>query len=384
MKYTRISQHDVFFVNITSGEKYLQLWEFLQSGGWKGLNPESFEFNNLKGVLKRNEWKAVLGDIIPIYPGMIWDENTRTITDPVYVPKKLKPRMDAMLNAAEAFFKKYEGKKIGVQLSGGLDSSIIIGLLRYLDIPFYLIGMFTTRYEFRTERYIQQKLQEWTDHSVLIDYEQHLPMNHLDDVPPFQHPDLLALNYGSESAMAKESQKQGVQVLLTGDGGDNLFAEPIPVNHHECAWLPQVFSDSWSANIVYAPSGVELVPFYADPGIMDAVYNLRLGQGEDNAKLWARKFFKDFLPSELVNYTYCADFWGLYIDGLQQAISTVKKLFQTAHELTGHHCFSKSAAKELLGQDLLHAKKEMYQVIEARTAMALWLNVLNQNDLLGV
>jgi hypothetical protein len=384
MKEKNISQPDVFFVNHITGERYEQLWDILKTGDWKNIKPENFEFNNLKGVLKRIEWKPVLGDIIPIYPGMIWDENKRCITDPAYIPKKQKRGMDVLLNAAEAFFKKFEEKRIGVQLSGGLDSSIIIGLLRYLDIPFHLIGMSTTRYEFRTERYIQQKLQEWTDYSVLIDYEQHLPMSHLDDVPPFQHPDLLALNYGSESAMAKEAQKQGVEVLLTGDGGDNLFAESIPVNHHECTWLPQVFSDSWPADIVYAPFGVELVPFYADPGIMDAVYNLRLGQGEDNAKLWARKFFKDFLPSELVNYTYCADFWGLYIDGLQQAIPTVKKLFHAAHELSGHQCFSEAAVKELLGQDLLHAKKEMYQVIEARTAMALWLCILNKNDLLGL
>lgn len=384
MKEDNIKQPGVSFINLNTGEKFQDIWDIIKTGGWRNLNPESFEYNNLKGVLKRNEWKPVIEDIIPIYTGMFWNAATKTATDPVYIPRKLSPGMSTLLKASESFFQKYEGKKIGVQLSGGLDSSIIIGLMRYLGIPFHLIGMSTTRYEFRTERYVQQKLQKWTDNSILIDYEQYLPMSNLENIPPYQYPDMLALNYGSENAMALECKKQGIEVLLTGDGGDNLFAEPIPVNHNQCPWIPQVFSDPWMADIVYAPYGVELVPFYAEPGIMDAVYNLRLGQNEDNAKLWARNFFKDFLPSELVNFNYCADFWGLYIDGLQQAISTVKNLFQNAHELTGHQSFSESAIKELLGQDLLHAKKEMYQVIEARTAMALWLKVLNRNNLLGI
>jgi hypothetical protein len=384
MKGIFISEPNVFFVNLKTGEKHLQLWDFLKVKGWEKLNPENFEYNNLQGVLKRDEWKPVLGDIIPIYPGMKWNNKTRSITDPFYIPQKKKSGLDEFLVSAENFFKRFNGKKIGVQLSGGLDSTIIIGLLKHLDIPFHLIGMSTTRYEFRTERYMQQKLQEWTDYSALIDYEQYLPMSHLDKLPPFQHPDLLAINYGSESAMAKECKKQGVQVLLTGDGGDNLFAEPIPLNHNECTWLPQVFSDCWLTDIVYAPYGVDLIPFYADPGVMDVIYNLRLGHEEDNEKIWARKFFKDFLPSELVDYTYCADFWGLYIDGLQQAIPEIEKLFHTAHELTGHEAFSKTATKDLLGQDLLYAKKQLYQIIEARTAIVVWLNVLERNNLIGL
>lgn len=379
-----ISQPNVSFVDLATGVRHNHIWKYLQMGGWKSIKPNNFEYNNLKGVLKRNEWKPVIGDLMPIHPGMIWDGSTKTIIDPTYLPQAIEPGMNNFLNAADAFFRKYDKKRIGVQLSGGLDSSIIIGLLRHLGIPFHLVGMATNRYEFRTERYIQEIIRKWTECSTLIDYEQHLPMSNLEDIPPFQYPDLLALNFSSERAMAEECQQQGVQVLFTGDGGDNLFAESVPDNPEECTWLPQVFSDSWLADIVYAPCGIELVPFYADPGIMDVVYNLRRGQVEDNSKLWARNFFKDFLPLELVNFSYCADFWGLYIDGLQQAVPKVHKLFKTAHEISGHHFFSEVVAKELLGQDLLHAKKEIYQVIEARASLALWLNILNKNELIGL
>lgn len=365
------------YVDLLSGKKTSDLWGFLRSVGWKLLVPENFEHNNLKGVLRREEWKPVLGNILPIYQGMVWDDRTKTITDPVYNPQRSVSSLDSLLTAASNFFDRYQGKRIGVQLSGGLDSSIIIGFLRYFGISFHLIGMSTTRYEFRTERHIQQKLRAWGEYSKLIDYEEFLPMSFLEDVPPFQHPDLLVLNYGSESAMAKECLAQGIEILFSGDGGDNLFAEPIPVNYEECSWLPQVFSDNWLVDNIYAPYGVELIPFYADPGIMDAIYNLRLGQQEDNSKLWARKFFKPFIPEELSNFTYCADFWGLYIDGFQQALPTIRKLINKAFDLTRHPYFSIESCKKLLSQDLLHMNKQMYQVLESRTALAVWVNSIS-------
>ena len=384
MKIKSHSQSYLFFVNLNSGERHEHIWNLILDGQWKNIRPENIEYNNLKGLLQRNAWKPVVGDILPVYPGMIWTEGTKILTDPTYVPGKRLPTMDTFLNAAESFFQKYQGRQIGVQLSGGLDSSIIIGLLKHLHIPFKLIGMSSKRYEFRTERYVQQKLQELTDDSILLDYEQHLPMSDFCKVPPYEYPDLLALNFGPDNAMAKECNKIGIEVLLTGEGGDNVFAEPISFNYNECTWLPQIFNNHWLAEVVYSPYGVDQVPFYADPGIMDAIYNLRLGQKEDNSKLWARNFFRDFLPAELINFTYCADFWGLYIDGLSQAIPVITELFSDAYDLTGHPYYSDTAIKDLLGQDLLHAKKEIYQAIEARTALALWLNTLKKNGALGL
>ena len=81
---------------------------------------------------------------------------------------------------------------------------------------------------------------------------------------------------------------------------------------------------------------------------------------------------------ELVNYNYCADFWGLYISGLQNAIPTIEGLFKQAFELTKSKAFADTEFERLIRQDLLNAKKEMYQVIEARTAFAVWLNSLKK------
>jgi hypothetical protein len=169
-----------------------------------------------------------------------------------------------------------------------------------------------------------------------------------------------------------------IEVLLTGDGGDNLFADELPDDPALCPWLPQVFSDPWPADLVYAPKGVEMVPFFAHSGFMDAIYNLRRGMKEDNAKWWARRYFERILPPELVHYDYCADFWGLYISGMQKALPEIEDLFNQAYKLTGREQFSPTEVKRLLRQDLLDAKKEMYQGIEARVAFAVWLNGLKK------
>ena len=339
------------------------------------VSDSNFEFNALRGVLKREEWKPVLGSCFFVYPEMKVDEKRGVITDPVFTPSIINsPNLQTFLDAALAFFEQFKDKQIGVQLSGGLDSSLIIGLLKYFDIPFHLVGMTSERYEFRTERYIQNLLASWGDKVALLDFESYLPLNQINQVPFHPYPDLSVNNSASDNAMATVSNELGIEVLLTGEGGDNLFAESISYNVKDCTWKPQVFGDYWNTKYVYNPKGVELVSFYADKGIMNAVFNIRKGQAEDNNKIWARQYFKEFLPRELVDFTYCADFWGLYVDGLLNALPTIEELFKNAKTVTNNKAFSQSEFDRLFGQDLLEAKKEMYQQIEARVALAAWIN----------
>lgn len=372
----RIIEPSVNFLQIHKGEIFSNIWGQLELGLWKDIQPENYEYNVIQGLLNRPNWKPVLKDILPLYPGMKWYEENKQIEDPNFIPVKKDTGLKNFLDAAEDFFDKYSGKKIGVQLSGGLDSSIIIGVMKHLDVPFSLVGMSTTRYEFRTERHIQKLLAEWGDAAVLIDYEAHLPLFNLNNVPSFQYPDMLCLNYSADHAMALKCEMLDIEILLTGNGGDNVFADEVPLSPEDCIWRPQIFTDAWLKDIVYSPKGVHLVPFFGDKGIIESIYNLRLGQSEDNSKLWARYFFRDFLPQELVNYTYCADFWGLYIDGLQSSLPIVRELCARAYELTQNPCFSVKVINKLLNQDLLNAKKEMYQIIEARITLAAWLNAL--------
>jgi len=352
------------------------IWPLLEQGAWKLIIPEAHEHNTMKGILNRTAYLPVIPNILPVYPGMEWCNSEGTLKDPHFKPERREASFQQVLVAAASLFAQFGNRHIGVQLSGGLDSSIVIALLRHLGIRFSLVGMTTARFEFRTERQIQNRLAEWGDDSILLDYEEHLPMSSLVEVPMHQHPDLYSLNYASNKAMARACERLGIDVLFTGNGGDNVFAEAMPTDFAACTLMPQVFVDSWLDDLVYAPSGVQVVPFYANTDMINTIYNLRAGQGVDYTKRWARHIFKDLLPRELVDFTYCADFWGLYIDGLMNAAPTVRCLFQQAYDMTMQPYFSPKAVDELLGQDLLRAEKSTYQRIEAGVSLAVWLSAL--------
>ena len=66
---------------------------------------------------------------------------------------------------------------------------------------------------------------------------------------------------------------------------------------------------------------------------------------------------------------------------MQAALPTMKRLFSNAYEMTGRSEFSDESIEKLLSQDLLDAKKEMYQVIESRTAFAVWLHSLRKAEI---
>lgn len=374
----RLPEPSVHFRHLLTGARMDNIWPQLEEGLWKGSDPDAHEQNTRKGVLEQDTWQPVIPGIIAVPSGVAWNATLRTTNTERFKPVPQEADMGTVLAAADAFFARFGSRRIGVQLSGGLDSSIIIALLRHLGIPFHPVGMSSERYEFRTERHIQQLLAEWGSQVELLDYEMFLPLCGLEDVPPHQHPDIYSLNHGTNKAMAEACAQMGIEVLLTGNGGDNVFAEAMPHDPQHCPWMPQVFIDGWLDDLAYAPCGVEVVPFYADPGLLNAFWNLRAGHGEDNPKRWARQFFRELLPSELVDYTYCADFWGLYVDGLGQAAPTVQRLFDKAYDLTAHPSFTPEAYNALFSQDLLLAKKSMYQRIEARISFAVWLGALQR------
>ncbi|MCW3108649.1 MAG: hypothetical protein JWQ09_3155, partial [Segetibacter sp.] len=205
----------ISYININTAEHFDNIWDYLNTDGWKNIHPENFEYNTLISVVNRKEAKPVVADFLPIYKGMKWSDKEKKVLDPTHVPEIFEADIDSFLTAARDFFNNYKDKKIGVQLSGGLDSSLIIGLLKHFQIPFYLVGLTTQRYEFRTEIYVQQILSKWAIESILIDYEKHLPLSNLIEVPKHQYPHSLANDYSSNNAMALECKRMGVEILLT-------------------------------------------------------------------------------------------------------------------------------------------------------------------------
>jgi len=370
----RYEQPNLSFINARTSESLADIWGDLKGGYWKYSNFINHESNVLKGVRNRADYELVLPNLIPIETGQKWNIINHKLEEEIFTPELKNSGIKDFLIHSKNFFDKFSNKKIGVQLSGGVDSSIIIGLLRFFGISHTLIGYCTQRYEFRTELFIQNLLACNAKESILINYEDYLPYSGLENIPPHQHPDMTCCGFSSNQAMAAACFDASVDVLLTGCGGDLALGDTITTS--KCNWIPAIFNYTWLQDIIYTPKGVHLLSFFSDPAILECIWNLRRGQQVDPEKLWARVFFRDFLPTELVDYTYKADFWGLYIDGLLSSIPEIHTIHKQAYELSGNPYFAEKNLNELLKIDLLNCDQQLYQRLEARISAAVWIKSL--------
>ncbi len=369
------SQSSLRFLHRSSGSIVNSIWDQLRKNStWRGICFESHEANTLSGAGDRTDWLPLFSEWFQMGQGQIWCEKTNRVVDPAYLPAAIKTgTMADFLQAVSTFFERFNGRKIGVHLSGGFDSSLVIGLLRHFGISYGLVGMKSDRYEFRTERHVQELLAAGNGDVCLIDESTCLPCSRLGGVPPHQIPDLLSLNYAQDYDMAIACKKLGIEVLLSGGGGDNLLGQAVADDPLECTWRPQTFTDPFPTDISYQAHGIEFLSFFSDLGIVDALYCLRRGQRDDYSKRWARQFFRDFVPRELVEFHYCADFWGRAIDGVISALDNIRLLHREASSLTGSSYFAEAKLEALIAEDLYRPQKELYQRFESRISAAVWV-----------
>jgi hypothetical protein len=368
----RIPQPNLSFVNVNTGELKKDIWHELNAKLWQNTIPLNHEHSILHGLIDRQQRRSVFTDYAPLEVGQIWNTDKKIIEDQAVNCSKSETGLNVFLNVAEQYFSRFRNLNVGVQLSGGVDSSLIIGLLRFFKIPYTLVGVTTSRYEFRTEAYVQHKLASEAQNSILLDYENSLPMTGMEKVPPHQYPSLLSCLYSANQEIAKTCVTEGVDVLFTGEAGDLILGSEVP--HGACEWRIGGFRKTWLADLVYGHKQIQLVPFYCDTDIANCFWNMRFGQCADPDKQWARNFFKNFLPVELVEYTYKADFWGCYLDGLIKALPIIRSLHEQAYEITKNPYFNRKNLEKLLSQKLKlkSCDQQVFQRIEARASMAVW------------
>jgi hypothetical protein len=126
-----------------------------------------------KYALNPDTYAPVIKSLYPIPPKTSWDFSSTT-------PRLIHPNttLFEQTSVTVAHFteiirklsSKFKEEKIAVELSGGLDTSIIISLLRETGIDPILLGLCSDRYEFRTERVIQNWYLRNCSAGKLIDY----------------------------------------------------------------------------------------------------------------------------------------------------------------------------------------------------------------------
>jgi hypothetical protein len=266
-------------------------------------------------------------------------------------------------------------KKIGVELSGGLDSSILIEFLLRQSVPLSLIAFTSSRYEFRTERAVQLHYEQRCSSVHLIPYEECPAFSRLEEVPPHPFPVQESLFFSRHAAAAKACQRLGVDILLSGEAGDQLLGfEPEPCGASGLA--PQGYAywnlaELWSDQYVHRPLGSRYVSGLALGRLPAIILQARALSGPDHMKIWARRRLHGYLPSILTEYAYKAFHDGWVIDGLRFASPAIYRMSRFVHEITRHFELEPSLMVESANRYRLLNQKQRSHFL-AKLAFVTW------------
>jgi hypothetical protein len=235
---------------------------------------------------------------------------------------------------------QYQWKRIAVELSGGLDSSLVIELLRANGVDPVLIGYSSESYEFRTERKIQEYYAANSDRTHLLTYENNPSFSSLNDVPFHPFPTTSSHFFARHRTTANLALSLGVDVVLSGEAGDQVLGAPF--EHYRIgSTIPTGceywnLSELWTDQFVYKPLGVRYISALAIPEVTALLLSLRGTGTADPQKLWARRKFAHVLPSMLSQFAYCSFHDGWVCNGLKLNMSTIATLADRADEVVRH------------------------------------------------
>lgn len=368
------------FWNIEEKKIYNHIWDQLSRGMIKEININSFLYNNSLPLNQIHKCKPLFPNYLHINSGTYWNFEKLQLDLDLYTPKYIeKTSFKDFLKISEKVFKELNATKIGVHLSGGLDSGLIICLLKELNIPFVPIGLRSNTFEFRTERKIQDILIDYGISGELLDIENYPYFSGISSIPAHQIPDDDIKSYASSVALAKAFYNKGCDVVLTGQGGDTLLADSYKVREKAYFNIEQEFKVPTQIYRVYAPYGIQLKSFYSNKEIIDFFYSARLGHTEDVYKKWVRNWAAEILPNELSKFYYCADFFGLSMKGLNMFKPLIRQLFEEAYDLSNAIHFSPKLTQKFIDKDIFSFDHKEYINYCGLISVASWIHSYTNN-----
>lgn len=319
--------------------------EALMQPNWSDrLRTASFDDHMNNGVppVTRPDNYRQIGGYVPLPPRTQWRFDGSTFADGAAIEAPWSV-CDVTLSDIEAVARRYlsllRGARVAVELSGGLDSSIVFDVLRSVGADTILIGFVSDRFEFRTERKIQQVFIDGSTPAVALNEDNALPFTRLDETPLHVVPTVPSLFHAGHAAIASAAASNGAKLVCNGVGGDALFCEDftgpaalrLPFSHHSWGLY-----EAWPHEHVYAPQGMIYVPAYALWPIPHQIWALRRGRGEDVQKRYARHLFDNRLPRELTHYAYKSDHSGPLYDGFIKGRASIATVLDSAWNVNKH------------------------------------------------
>lgn len=327
--------------------------------------------NETRPPIHLNEYKPILPGIYPVPARTKWSYN-----DGVFVKLKKNIKLsdnvtyESCLKNTNRLLKKSKGK-IAVELSGGLDSSIMIGALEKLGYEPFLIGTVSQLYKFRTERRIQEIIAKKHKNVILTDSFSKQFTNLL-DTPAHFLPCFMSLQHNICANTLEILKGHDIRYVLQGTAFDCMLVEAMDGDPNQLRW--PTLQDNWLHDYAFAPHGTSYVDVAALTPFWHILSSLRNGAENDNQKWWARNFFADLVPPELSQYAYKANFGPQWWDGLLSSSEEILFIMETAHQITAIPAFENFSMQSLFDDMNSGAGRVGF----AKLAYANWVHSLHK------
>lgn len=350
---------------------------------------ENHHHNSSQYVDRPDSYLMVLPNLVPIPRHSHWQYDQGKFTHAPIIHQDFvqyeNATVDTFKEKLVQNLSKYKGESIGVELSGGLDSSITLSLLENQHFDLFLIGIQQSKYEFRSEVTIQNLYtQKYPNYLYLIG-QSHFPYQNLRNAPIHPLPSTISLYHEHHQITASECQKRNCKIVLSGHGGDAIFILEVgqnPLATYQNYFLPWMLDDGWIDEFIYQPRSMSYQSVYHLEGLSEIISICRKNQKEDLRKEWARNFFKKDLPKELVNYQYKTSNDGVYYDGIEMAMPELLEVFTCAYDVTKNKILKPSHMEEMIHKHLSHQEHNL-NLITSYASYAVWIYTLIQHKVIS-
>lgn len=365
------------YFNRKNNQILYNLYDLINIDSIRSASLKAHEKNISHFFSRPDQYQEVISGISLIPPRSRWNYDGkyfRCLNENI-VSSSYKSQISELLNISERLSSVIENKKIAIELSGGLDTAIVIGIVKQLGFDPFLVGMRSSRYELRTESFIQAKYADSSKNVCLLNADDSLPFSNLKSSPLHQHPSSSSLYYMHALRIAKECERENVNTILSGMGFDALLCESVNKTENNTMpnnWYTWMLDDNWFRENIYSKYNMNYTSGAASQLIIKSIWALRKTQNEDLKKWWARNTFKEYLPPELVNYSYKADNSGGFLDGFLNSRNEISEIFKVAYEITKFKEFDNSELKALYANaHIVDEKKD--KLILSRVSFANWI-----------
>lgn len=252
------NSNSILYYDTNSNVLLNNIWDQLTLEDISKSNYNNHRLNSSRYIQSPDFYKPVFKNIYPIPPRSKWVYDGFSFNCSQSI-EYLPPNCD-LIQLIKKISKPLKKYKVGVELSGGLDSSIIISMLINNGIDPYLFGFSCDRYEFRTERHVQSIYSKKVENSFLIDSRKILPFQNLLQCPIHQLPNPTSLYYYGKQVTAKYCEENNVDILFNGMSGDALFCDAVIDNKKPISWHSWMMDNRWFDENIFSKSKVKYLP----------------------------------------------------------------------------------------------------------------------------